>query len=1257
MFTGLGNLEILHLVNNEINNIQTGTFNSTPQLTTLHLDQNKLATLRSDMFTGLQNLETLHLSDNEINDIQTGTFSSMPQLRNLYLEQNRLTLFKAEAFANLPLLRNLRLFSNNIETFPTEALSKLPSLSELQLQDNQMETLTSTAYNRLSSLSTVNIDNNPWQCDCRMLPFRQRMTGSPDFEYQITCEGPSKVRRRHLRFVNPIDLICEEPTILRFGRGDNNTVIEGQTLYLVCEASGIPTPDITVTLPSGLNVTVESGGRVTVDVNGTITITNVTAEDAGLYVCTVSSSVGSTFATLVVNVQLKDTTTSAVSPVTTVTALAMTNASNKPSADSEAANTSEFSLPVLVGSVSGAAVGTVLLVTISIILWQKKRSKSSYSGSNSRVVFYKPNTVTVSAHDLARHDDIVEDEEYTDVDTPSRRPYTGTGQTGYDNVVEDEDEYVDVDTPSQRPLSGIGHERQTDLRADQNEEEYVDVLTPPQRPHFGRSEHEYEVVPPSLPPRNNSGPLADNQTVSAAVHGADNPQVAMDEDGYQSVTVDPRSHKYKNSQVVTDAEDTLVVPPVILYDRPRPNRYQNSQMIAAAKDAVAVPQVISYENDDEPVTGKEDPQSHKYAIGQVTADAEDALAVSPVVLYKNDDDSVSVKDDLQCRKYENSDVIAAAKDALVVPQVILYENDDETVTGKDDPHISVVSTLANHPSLRAYLFRNYNLPAGAPSHYHGDCCTRVWEAVRASSAAPGYFEEFKLGQGIHQDGGVLVNNPCAVAIHESKLLWPDTPLQCVVSVGMGRYEPDNVTSSSSLNLRTKLSKVVESATNTEGLGNLQELELHNNEISDVHTGAFTGLGNLQALSLGNNKISGIQTGTFTPTSQLKILFLYENKLTSLRSGMFTGLENLQHLELQRNKINDIQARTFTSTSQLRSLVLHENKLTSLRSGMFTGLGNLEELSLNSNEISDIQTGTFSPTKQLRILRLDQNRLEVLNAEMFAVLSSISDVDINNNPWQCDCRIVPFRQLMSGSTPWWSDSFENQITCDGPISRNLRGPKLKDMRIEDLICEEPAILRFGKSDNNTVVEGQTLRLVCKTSGIPTPDITVTLPSGQNVTVESGGRVTVDMNGTITITNATAAADAGLYVCIATSPVGSIFAALNIQMKVTTTSSVAPVTSPIAMADPSNKPESSATSGYRESTPSLSILSIPVLIGSVCGPVAVTLLVGTIILTIWFKMKTQNPPSGPPNPVVFSSAAASVTITGHDQTGQGGPQAAS
>ncbi|XP_019645833.1 PREDICTED: leucine-rich repeat and immunoglobulin-like domain-containing nogo receptor-interacting protein 1-B [Branchiostoma belcheri] len=71
-------------------------------------------------------------------------------------------------------------------------------------------------------------------------------------------------------------------------------VLEGETVILNCDVSGIPTPNITVTLPSGVNATVESGGRVTVEANGIITIENITATDSGQYVCLAVSSGGST---------------------------------------------------------------------------------------------------------------------------------------------------------------------------------------------------------------------------------------------------------------------------------------------------------------------------------------------------------------------------------------------------------------------------------------------------------------------------------------------------------------------------------------------------------------------------------------------------------------------------------------------------------------------------------------------------------------------------------------------------------------------------------------------------------------------------------------------------------------------------------------------------------------------------------------------------------------------------------------------------
>lgn len=54
--------------------------------------------------------------------------------------------------------------------------------------------------------------------------------------------------------------------------------------------------------------------------------------------------------------------------------------------------------------------------------------------------------------------------------------------------------------------------------------------------------------------------------------------------------------------------------------------------------------------------------------------------------------------------------------------------------------------------LKAYVFRNYRLMPGVRSHYLGDCKHKMWQAIRASSAAPGYFEEFVLGKDLHQVG-------------------------------------------------------------------------------------------------------------------------------------------------------------------------------------------------------------------------------------------------------------------------------------------------------------------------------------------------------------------------------------------------------------------------------------------------------------------------------------------------------------------------
>uniref|UniRef100_A0A8C7KP50 Uncharacterized protein n=1 Tax=Oncorhynchus kisutch TaxID=8019 RepID=A0A8C7KP50_ONCKI len=107
--------------------------------------------------------------------------------------------------------------------------------------------------------------------------------------------------------------------------------------------------------------------------------------------------------------------------------------------------------------------------------------------------------------------------------------------------------------------------------------------------------------------------------------------------------------------------------------------------------------------------------------------------------------------------------------------------------------------------LKAYVFREYNLQPTEPgvhSHYLGGYEHKMWQAVRASSAA--------MGHDLHQ-----VRPGPALAIHECKCLWPNTSVQCVVSLGTGRVETAGKNNTTYTSLKTKLPNVITSATDTE----------------------------------------------------------------------------------------------------------------------------------------------------------------------------------------------------------------------------------------------------------------------------------------------------------------------------------------------------------------------------------------------------------------------------------------------------------
>ncbi|CAD5226441.1 unnamed protein product [Bursaphelenchus xylophilus] len=91
---------------------------------------------------------------------------------------------------------------------------------------------------------------------------------------------------------------------------------------------------------------------------------------------------------------------------------------------------------------------------------------------------------------------------------------------------------------------------------------------------------------------------------------------------------------------------------------------------------------------------------------------------------------------------------------------------------------------------------------------------RFWALLISVECQSG---QVSLGTVLHQDGGVLANNPTAIALHEARLLWPTEPIQCVVSVGNGRTVTELELPSTIRNtgIQDKISKIVDSATDTE----------------------------------------------------------------------------------------------------------------------------------------------------------------------------------------------------------------------------------------------------------------------------------------------------------------------------------------------------------------------------------------------------------------------------------------------------------
>ncbi|KAF1916087.1 patatin-like phospholipase-domain-containing protein [Ampelomyces quisqualis] len=106
-------------------------------------------------------------------------------------------------------------------------------------------------------------------------------------------------------------------------------------------------------------------------------------------------------------------------------------------------------------------------------------------------------------------------------------------------------------------------------------------------------------------------------------------------------------------------------------------------------------------------------------------------------------------------------------------------------------HRNSVHKKANAKGCRGFVLTSLKNALGLPrllsTYDPNDRTTKIWEALRATSAAPTFFEEMQFGtpKVTYLDGGVGFNNPCAETDYAAKALWEGRSIGVVVSVGTG----------------------------------------------------------------------------------------------------------------------------------------------------------------------------------------------------------------------------------------------------------------------------------------------------------------------------------------------------------------------------------------------------------------------------------------------------------------------------------------
>ena len=263
IFSGLNNLETIHLSFNNLSSLPAGIFSGLNNLELLYLHNNNLSSLPEGIFSGLNNLQELTLRNNNLSSLPAGIFSGLNNLERLSLHTNNLSSLPAGIFSGLNNLERLYLYNNNLSCLPT-----LPS----SLQDLYVYSASDNDIND-HGLPTCGADpeEEPME-DPEEEPMEEEEETCGENPNQERCNRPPIVTNRHFSITRQVRLDVLRRALLDFNLDNHFRDPDGDALSYTATSSH---PDIVRTLVKGNTLNIAAIGRATFRI---ITIT-VTADD------------------------------------------------------------------------------------------------------------------------------------------------------------------------------------------------------------------------------------------------------------------------------------------------------------------------------------------------------------------------------------------------------------------------------------------------------------------------------------------------------------------------------------------------------------------------------------------------------------------------------------------------------------------------------------------------------------------------------------------------------------------------------------------------------------------------------------------------------------------------------------------------------------------------------------------------------------------------------------------------------------------